>query len=80
MLGDDGPPKHEDKLPSLSGVNAFGISENWFWRVGSIAHRSLIVVRIVLLYAMRHTTLEVKFSHFIKKGKEKRKEKDDGSV
>jgi hypothetical protein len=27
---------------------------------------------------MRRATLEVKFSHFIKKGKGKRKEKDDG--
>jgi hypothetical protein len=30
---------HEHKLVSLSGVNALGLPDNWFWRVGSIARR-----------------------------------------
>ena len=36
------PPMHEDKLLSLSGVKAPGLLSNWFWRVGSVAHKSLI--------------------------------------
>ena len=38
----------KDKLLSLSGVNAPELFGNLFWRVGSVAHRSLITVRIVV--------------------------------
>jgi hypothetical protein len=31
--------EHEYKLLSPSRVNVFGLSGNWFWRVGSVAYR-----------------------------------------
>jgi hypothetical protein len=51
------PLRHEDKLLSLSGVNTSGLLGNWFWRVGLVARRSLITVRIVVQYALRRATL-----------------------
>jgi hypothetical protein len=51
------PLRHEDKLLSLSGVNTSGLLGNWFWRVGLVARRSLITVRIVVQYALRCATL-----------------------
>ena len=41
------PPGHEDKLISLSGVNALELPNNWFWWVGLLVRMSLIAVRIV---------------------------------
>ena len=49
---DGGPPRHEGKQIIPSGMNAPGLPDNWFWWVGSIARRSLIVVRIVVWYAL----------------------------
>jgi hypothetical protein len=34
-----GAPGHKYKLFSLSGVNAFGLPNNWFWRVGLVTQR-----------------------------------------
>jgi len=32
-------PGHEHKLPSSSRENVLGLPDNWFWQVGSVAHR-----------------------------------------
>ena len=40
-----------------SGVNAPGLPNYWFRRVGSVACRSLITVGIVVQYALRCTIL-----------------------
>ncbi len=50
------PPGHEDKLLSLSGVNVHVLPDNWFWRVRSVACRSLIAVKIVVHYDMTYNT------------------------
>jgi hypothetical protein len=41
-------PVREDKLLSPSGVNVPRLFGKLFWRVGSVAHKSLIIVRIVV--------------------------------
>ena len=51
------PFGHEDKLLSPLGVNARGLLGNWSWWVGSVARKSLIIVRIVVQYALRCVTL-----------------------
>jgi hypothetical protein len=50
------PPGHEDKLLSLSGVNVHVLPDNWFWRVRSVACRSLIAVKIVVHYDVTYNT------------------------
>ena len=48
---------YNSKLPlSLSGVNVHVLPDNWFWRVGSVACRSLIAVKIVVHYDMTYNT------------------------
>jgi hypothetical protein len=40
-------------------INCFvrQVTGKWFWWVGSVAHRSLIAVRIVVQYVLRLVTL-----------------------
>ena len=59
--------RNEDKLFSLSGVNIPGLPGDGLWRVGSVAIRSLIAVRIVVQYALQCVTFRVKFSYVFKK-------------
>jgi hypothetical protein len=61
--------RNEDKLFSPSGVNIPGLPGDGLWRVGSVAIRSLIAVRIVVQYALQRVTFRVKFSYVFKKKK-----------
>lgn len=36
---EESAPRHEHKLLSTSGVNTFGLRDNWFWCVGLVACR-----------------------------------------
>ncbi len=51
------PLGHDDKLLRPLGVNAPGLLGNWFWRVGLIARKSLIAVKIVVQYVLRCAAL-----------------------